>query len=283
MEYRRYLYKKEHCNSNILLIYNSLCVRIIEKKDFCKMTVRLNGIGNIYIWRGDKNSWENTAPRKYHYLAYQISGCYDHYFSFGQLTATKDKVLFINKNDSYTVKRVETGESICIAIDAEVELSSFFLSASDEPRFENLFGKLYKCANLHLESNRLLAASTVYELFSLVAKIREREYMPSGTVGKVKRALDYIHANYKSEELSCERLSEIAGVGVKHFRNLFKKHCGTTPTQYIIDLRLNAAAELLADGNLSVGAVASAVGIPDQYYFSRLFKARFSVSPSKYH
>jgi AraC-like DNA-binding protein len=83
-------------------------------------------------------------------------------------------------------------------------------------------------------------------------------------------------------DISSARLSEMCEMSEKHFRTLFKRRYGTTPAQYAIDLRMRDAARLLMEGNFAVSEVAEMVGIHDVYYFSKIFKKRFSVSPSSF-
>ena len=47
-------------------------------------------------------------------------------------------------------------------------------------------------------------------------------------------------------------------------------------------MRMNKAAELLKDDRLTVAEVGYKVGVGDPYYFSKLFKSFFGISPAKY-
>lgn len=66
-----------------------------------------------------------------------------------------------------------------------------------------------------------------------------------------------------------------------HLRRLFKERVGQSPIEYLIELRMTRAKELLQMG-FSVKETADKVGIADQYYFSRLFRKREGCSPSAY-
>ncbi len=55
-----------------------------------------------------------------------------------------------------------------------------------------------------------------------------------------------------------------------------------TPNDYLKQTRMNLAAELLKDDNLTIAQVAYKVGIDDPYYFSKAFKSYFGIAPSKY-
>ena len=71
-------------------------------------------------------------------------------------------------------------------------------------------------------------------------------------------------------------------VGLTHFRRLFRQYFGSSPQQFLIRLRLEQAARMLISSRETLAAVAEAVGIGDEYYFSHLFKQRYGVSPGAY-
>lgn len=70
------------------------------------------------------------------------------------------------------------------------------------------------------------------------------------------------------------------GVSDSHLRRIFRQDTGMSPTEYQQSIRINEAKFLLEQGRMSVQEVARSVGIEDQYYFSRLFKARTGIAPS---
>ena len=67
-----------------------------------------------------------------------------------------------------------------------------------------------------------------------------------------------------------------------HFRRLFKAAAKLPPQQFLINCRLELAAVLLTGTPHPVGTVAELCGIGSEFYFSRLFKARFRLSPLRY-
>jgi AraC-like DNA-binding protein len=71
-------------------------------------------------------------------------------------------------------------------------------------------------------------------------------------------------------------------VSSEHMRRVFKKDTDKTPLQFLMDMRVEEARQLLADGALNVKQVAQRVGIRDALYFSRLFTRSTGVSPREY-
>lgn len=71
----------------------------------------------------------------------------------------------------------------------------------------------------------------------------------------------------------------------EHMRRLFARANGVTPSQYLIQLRIDYAKSLISDrrkNGLSLKQIAYACGYNDYYYFSRLFKKRTGFSPCQW-
>ena len=91
----------------------------------------------------------------------------------------------------------------------------------------------------------------------------------------------YIQQHYQ-EALRLEDVSSAAGFNATYFSTLFKKETGQNFMDYLTDLRIGKAKELLSGDGLSVQDVAEMVGYRDLKYFSKLFKKVTGVSPSDY-
>jgi AraC-like DNA-binding protein len=91
----------------------------------------------------------------------------------------------------------------------------------------------------------------------------------------------YLDVHY-DEPMQLPALAERANYSVPHLCALFKQHFGRPVMQYLIDVRLHQAACLLQDRALAVKEVAQRVGYSDLFYFSKLFKSRYKLSPTRY-
>ncbi|AOS97663.1 HTH-type transcriptional regulator CdhR [Microbulbifer aggregans] len=81
------------------------------------------------------------------------------------------------------------------------------------------------------------------------------------------------------------RLSEVAKqfeMSVRSFNRRFKLATGQTPLQYLQNVRVDMARELLQSSNLSVNEIAEKVGYQDMGHFTALFKKFLSTTPSEY-
>jgi len=97
----------------------------------------------------------------------------------------------------------------------------------------------------------------------------------------LERARITIETRYH-EKLSVADLAIEAGWSEGHFHRLFALRFGKSPIDYLLDVRLRTAKQLLLGPKLRCREVGVRVGIEDEYYFSRLFKSRFGVSPLQY-
>lgn len=85
------------------------------------------------------------------------------------------------------------------------------------------------------------------------------------------------------EPIRLNDLSYRANMSTRHFGRVFKQNYGTTPMEYVIRLRLEHAAAILAkDGNATVAQAALESGFCDSNYFARQFRKFFGISPSEY-
>jgi AraC-like DNA-binding protein len=71
-------------------------------------------------------------------------------------------------------------------------------------------------------------------------------------------------------------------VSYSHFRRIFRQHTGASPVNYLIKCRLRNAAWLLLHSADQISDIAEKCGIPDEFYFSRLFRKYYNLPPKTY-
>ncbi len=98
---------------------------------------------------------------------------------------------------------------------------------------------------------------------------------------RLSRAMDAIHARF-GEALSLDVLSAEACLSKYHFLRLFRLAYGLSPWQYIQQLRVEKARELLINTRIPVSDLATSLGFDNSQSFSRLFYQRVGVYPSQY-
>jgi len=95
---------------------------------------------------------------------------------------------------------------------------------------------------------------------------------------KARRALHEALAG----EWTLATLAARAGVSSNHLIKLFREHLGTTPMEYLWQLRLGHAAVLLRETGLGVAEIAYQTGFQNPFHFSRRFRQRFRQSPRQH-
>ncbi len=99
---------------------------------------------------------------------------------------------------------------------------------------------------------------------------------------ELRGAVRLIRGDCCDVSLTNARLAYECNISEVYFRKLFTKHFGISPKQFIIDLRIQRAKQLLSEGVLSVAAISEQCGFSNPYHFCRLFKQRTGITPSEY-
>lgn len=97
----------------------------------------------------------------------------------------------------------------------------------------------------------------------------------------VGRAITIINYDLQAD-LSLKSISEQLNVSPAYFSGLFKKECGCTLTDYVNNMRLERAIELLHKSENQVQSIAYECGFQDPNYFIRLFKKHTGMTPGQY-
>lgn len=137
-----------------------------------------------------------------------------------------------------------------------------------------VFEDMIRCRKMENGRSAFLCAK-IWELFSLLLE----EGGPSADY--VEKALNYMNTEYIND-ITVQQIAERLGLNRSYFSGLFSRQMGVSPQKYLIHLRLERAAELLAVYGESPATAGFSVGYPDIYHFSKIFKQHFGVSPRKY-
>lgn len=94
-------------------------------------------------------------------------------------------------------------------------------------------------------------------------------------------AVEYIRAHYRDDSICVDQVAEQFHMSVSYFSKLFNEYVGMTFPEFINDLRLTYAKELLlANRDINIKRVAEMCGFSTTSYFSQQFKKKFGISPS---
>ena len=95
------------------------------------------------------------------------------------------------------------------------------------------------------------------------------------------RSIELIHNRF-ADNISISELAEMNHMSEATFTRLFKKNLNVTPSQYIINLRLEQAANLLTNTQKSIAEIAQSCGFFDSSHFIDKFKRKYQLTPKDY-
>ena len=98
---------------------------------------------------------------------------------------------------------------------------------------------------------------------------------------RIKQALNFIETHY-SEDIGTESLTQYCSCSESVLLRNFRQIVGTTPGRYLVQYRLQKAAELLLTTDLRSGDIACACGFHDFSYFTKMFRQTYGKTPLAY-
>ena len=123
--------------------------------------------------------------------------------------------------------------------------------------------------------SRLKTIGAFYNLLDEIAST-DPKISPLNSVDR------YIEKNLSNPELSNESIAKELKISEVYLRKLFLNHLGTSPKQYILDMRIQKAKELLVESPLSVTDISRECGFSSVYHFCRAFKKRTATTPTQF-
>ena len=98
----------------------------------------------------------------------------------------------------------------------------------------------------------------------------------------IAKARKYIQDNYQNEEMSLQSVAGFVNVSSNHFSTIFRKETGENFIDYLTEVRMEKAKDLLTLTAMKSSEVGFEVGYRDPHYFSYIFKKTQGMSPKEY-
>ena len=241
--------------------------------------LRAKEICNILHYTPQKTHFV-SRNKKEHIIGIKLSGKAEHFFKDRKFNLCENMIYFFNKDEDYEVNVLEKSlaYSVHFTTYEPIETQSFCLKINDTSEVLRTLEKIETVFKASHKTNAK-ALKEFYKLASLYEDIYVKKYSPKNN--NLLRAREYINLNFKDKDCIINA-TEISGVSNRRFNDLFKENFNITPNQYIINLKIELAKNLLRLGEISVSGVSELCGISDIYYFSKLFKKETGFTPSEY-
>lgn len=98
----------------------------------------------------------------------------------------------------------------------------------------------------------------------------------------IEAAKSYMQTRYMSEEISLGSVAASVGMSSSYFSSIFSQETGQTFVEYLTDIRMEKAKEMLMCSNKKTSEIGFDVGYKDSHYFSFIFKKTQGCSPKEY-
>ncbi|SHM08219.1 AraC family transcriptional regulator [Hymenobacter psychrotolerans] len=166
------------------------------------------------------------------------------------------------------------------------------LDTTEHAHFQNtpeLTGTLERLVQLSRDTGRVkdvLANFTIQEMLVRLMQTQARQllfhnYRQHATSHRFAAVVQYIK-QHLTEQITVEKLSELACMSKATFFRVFKRELGLTPVEFIIQERLAEAKRLLRNPLTTVADVCFRAGFNNTAYFQKLFKQYEGVTPGMY-
>lgn len=120
-------------------------------------------------------------------------------------------------------------------------------------------------------------AALLFDAIELRDMVSERRY--SDIIVAAQKMID---ESYMSEEISLNTVAVGVGMSPSYFSSIFRKEAGKTFIEYLTEVRVEKAKELLMCSSMKTSEIGFEVGYKDPHYFSYIFKKVQGCSPKEY-
>ncbi|GAB6990090.1 response regulator [Paenibacillus pini] len=110
---------------------------------------------------------------------------------------------------------------------------------------------------------------------------QEFEYYATGSSRAIEIALQYINMHY-IEDLTLEKVASIVFLNPVYFSQVFKQKTGFGFKEYVTNLRIEQAKQLLLNPQLKLADISERVGYQDVKHFTQVFRKKLDVTPTEY-
>lgn len=231
--------------------------------------------------RHDANQSFGPFKRQYYLLHYVDSGKGTYHTPSGPFEVSKGQifVIFPGETTTYAANKQDPWHYFWVGFESSINLTDIFSSyVITAPDCAHIFHAIVYNSGSFAKKEWYICG----KIFELLTQLGNR---PDSCQNKAESyvliAKKIIAANY-SEHLKIDKIAGNLGLSSAYFSRIFHKYTGKTPQRYIVDFRLDKAAELLICTQLTPSEIAHEVGYFDTTNFSRMFSRKYGIPPSKY-
>ncbi len=264
------------------------CMNII---DFYKTDYKVEYLSILrQYWKDDKKWSCIGAPKTEHMFLY-LDRCSALYTTKeGEIIeAHSGDTIYVPHGSEYSVEFFNFNSEYSSTVNLKFQLfdckGTQIKSKSKIIRFCSPEVRLFvkELEQLELSRQKVITKYNVniYNIFNCMGDESVKEKTRSDGFNLINDGIEYLHLHY-NENVSVSYLAKICNISEVYFRKLFKKHMGTSPSEYKQELKLEHARRYIEYSDSSVSEIAELTGFTDVSYFIKLFKNHYSITPLAY-
>lgn len=187
--------------------------------------------------------------------------------------------VYVISFDAYRLGEQQPANEIGLKLPYETKIDVTSMS-----RFVDLLEQMAEVASTdqsHQEVEKLKQQIRLQELLVMLMDNVTASTSASDATLAVEHTVAYMAQHYR-EEITVEQLSRMSGVARWQYSALFQSLTGKKPLDYLTELRMNRAKELLLLTDDPLREISRRVGYKDEYYFARRFRHTMGLTPKQY-
>jgi len=137
--------------------------------------------------------------------------------------------------------------------------------------------EVYHLISSSINAQMVSALPLLYRLVEILFSVGKKKIIPE----EFSPMKQFLEQNY-AQKINMNDFAASFNMSVPTMFRRFQSCTGTSPARYLSNIRLRHACAMLENSDLSIDEIAEETGIGDRFYFSKLFKERYNVTPVTY-
>jgi AraC-like DNA-binding protein len=247
-------------------------------------------IEHVYFDQSNGTNWKvGLAPTRHHILFLVVKGKVHYHIDGTTVTLGKGEGLFMPQGTLRSAESDVTDPQQMYSMhfsDLPPEQLAYFM---DEPYkiirplgndyLKQRMSVLHECWIGKMPCYEMISKGILMEILGMIQRELVSGGIPSSRRNLAIRVQQYIVQNYRSQ-LRLKELAEHVDRSPNYISNVFKEVTGWTPVEYMHEVRIAAARELLLTTNMTIGEISESLGYCDQTYFNYIYKKIVGHPPS---
>ncbi len=201
----------------------------------------------------------------------------------GEVTAKENEVVIIDCYNPHFYCTHDNLESVWVHVaggnsremcESIINEQGNILKIKDYGRIKSSFLSLFDAIRT---DGKMSEAEASVEIYRLILDLGEKREL-SGVISTVK---DYVEEHI-SDNITVKELADTVHMSVTHFSRVFKERSGFSPYEYVVNIRLNKAKELLLKSDMTITDIAYETGFNSEANFVYCFTKNVGLSPGKF-